>query len=93
MKDGAIVQTATPEELVLHPATDYVAEFTRHIPRAKVLRLATLATPLAEGAEFAGDLPGALRVAEAADRIEAAGRRSACWARTARCWARSTPGR
>lgn len=74
MKDGAIVQTATPEELVLHPATDYVAEFTRHIPRAKVLRLATLATPLAEGAEFAGDLPGALRVAEAADRIEAAGR-------------------
>ena len=24
MKDGRIVQTATPEELVLNPATDYV---------------------------------------------------------------------
>lgn len=37
MKDGAIIQIGTPEELVLNPATDYVAEFTRHIPRAKVL--------------------------------------------------------
>ncbi len=71
MKDGGIVQTATPETLVLHPATDYVAEFTRHIPRAKVVRLATVAAPLGDG-PFAGDLPGHLRVAEAADRIEAA---------------------
>jgi glycine betaine/proline transport system ATP-binding protein len=37
MKDGAIIQIGTPEALVLNPATDYVAEFTRHIPRAKVL--------------------------------------------------------
>ncbi len=37
MKDGAIIQIGTPEELVLDPATEYVAEFTRDIPRAKVL--------------------------------------------------------
>ncbi|MBC8269694.1 MAG: glycine betaine/L-proline ABC transporter ATP-binding protein [Rhodospirillaceae bacterium] len=37
MKDGEIIQIGTPEELVMHPATDYVAEFTRGIPRAKVL--------------------------------------------------------
>ena len=37
MKDGEIVQTGTPEELVLNPATDYVREFTRGIARAKVL--------------------------------------------------------
>jgi glycine betaine/proline transport system ATP-binding protein len=37
MKDGEIIQIGTPEELVLAPATDYVREFTRGIPRAKVL--------------------------------------------------------
>ncbi len=37
MQDGKIIQIGTPEQLVLHPATSYVAEFTRDIPRAKVL--------------------------------------------------------
>ena len=37
MKDGKIIQVATPEELVVNPASDYVEEFTRHIPRSKVL--------------------------------------------------------
>jgi len=37
MNDGAIIQTGTPEELVTRPADGYVAEFTRDIPRAKVL--------------------------------------------------------
>ena len=37
MKDGAIIQIGTPEELVTHPADGYVADFTREIPRAKVL--------------------------------------------------------
>ena len=40
MKDGEIVQAGTPEEIVLNPATDYVAEFTRAVPRAKVVRVA-----------------------------------------------------
>ncbi len=37
MKDGAIIQVATPEELVMNPASDYVGEFTKHISRAKVI--------------------------------------------------------
>ncbi|MFZ1725687.1 MAG: glycine betaine/L-proline ABC transporter ATP-binding protein [Albidovulum sp.] len=37
MKDGEIIQIGTPEELVSHPATEYVAEFTRDVNRAKVL--------------------------------------------------------
>lgn len=37
MQDGAIIQVATPEELVLNPATDYVREFTRHVARDKVM--------------------------------------------------------
>jgi len=43
MKDGAFDQVGTPEEIVSSPATDYVREFTTDIPRAKVLRVASLA--------------------------------------------------
>jgi glycine betaine/proline transport system ATP-binding protein len=39
MRDGAIVQLGTPEELVGSPADDYVANFIRDIPRANVLTL------------------------------------------------------
>jgi glycine betaine/proline transport system ATP-binding protein len=37
MKDGEIIQIGTPEDLVKNPATDYVAEFTADVNRAKVL--------------------------------------------------------
>jgi glycine betaine/proline transport system ATP-binding protein len=39
MRDGAIVQLGTPEELVGSPADDYVSNFVRDIPRANVLTL------------------------------------------------------
>lgn len=45
MKDGAVVQSGTPEELVLSPATDYVAEFTRNVSKAKVVKVASLMKP------------------------------------------------
>lgn len=44
MKDGEIVQIGTPEQLVLSPATDYVREFTRGIPRTKVLSARSVMT-------------------------------------------------
>lgn len=37
MKDGSIDQVGTPEEIVAHPATDYVREFTNDVPKEKVL--------------------------------------------------------
>ncbi|MDH3694109.1 MAG: ATP-binding cassette domain-containing protein, partial [Gammaproteobacteria bacterium] len=46
MQDGRIIQIGTPEQLVLHPATDYVAEFTRDIPRAKVLSAQSIMTAI-----------------------------------------------
>ena len=49
MKDGEIVQTGTPEELVLYPATDYVEEFTRGIMRAKVLSVETVMSSVSGG--------------------------------------------
>src|SRR5215203_2958636 len=39
MRDGAIVQLGTPEDLVGSPADEYVANFTRDIPRSHVLTL------------------------------------------------------
>ena len=37
MKDGAFVQVGTPEEVVSSPVDDYVKDFTRDVPRSKVL--------------------------------------------------------
>jgi glycine betaine/proline transport system ATP-binding protein len=38
MRDGRIVQIGTPEDLILNPADDYVAQFTGEVPRIKILR-------------------------------------------------------
>jgi glycine betaine/proline transport system ATP-binding protein len=45
MRDGAIVQLGTPEELVGSPADDYVANFVRDIPRSHVLTLRWIMRP------------------------------------------------
>ena len=37
MKDGVIEQCDTPANIVLHPATEYVAKFTNDVPRERVL--------------------------------------------------------
>ena len=42
MKDGRFVQVGTPEEVVAHPADDYVADFTKDVPRAHVLTARTI---------------------------------------------------
>jgi len=45
MKDGAFVQVGTPEEVVAHPADDYVADFTKDVPRAHVLTARAIMRP------------------------------------------------
>jgi glycine betaine/proline transport system ATP-binding protein len=42
MKDGAVIQIGTSEEVVLNPANEYVAEFTNGVPRAKVLTVSAV---------------------------------------------------
>ncbi|MBX2835858.1 MAG: ATP-binding cassette domain-containing protein [Gammaproteobacteria bacterium] len=37
MKDGRMVQLSTPEDMVLNPADDYVAEFARNAPRERII--------------------------------------------------------
>jgi glycine betaine/proline transport system ATP-binding protein len=45
MKDGRFVQVGTPEEVVAHPANDYVADFTKDVPRAHVLTARAIMRP------------------------------------------------
>ena len=37
MKDGEIVQTGRPDQIILHPVNDYVQAFTKDVPRSRVL--------------------------------------------------------
>ncbi len=37
-----MVQLSTPEEMVLHPADDYVAEFARNAPRDRIVSVSAV---------------------------------------------------
>ncbi|KZL21214.1 Glycine betaine/L-proline transport ATP-binding protein ProV [Pseudovibrio axinellae] len=69
MKDGEIVQIATPEQLVTSPATDYVEEFTRHIPKTKVIQLVTIMQEGCPAGSYAGDLKQSLKVADVVTQV------------------------
>jgi glycine betaine/proline transport system ATP-binding protein len=82
MKDGAVEQCDTPERIVLHPATPYVREFTRAVPRARVVRAGSVMVPgpapagpavglrttIADAAALFGDERSAIAVADAQGR-------------------------
>ena len=53
IKDGHFVQVGTPEEVVARPADEYVADFTRDVPRAHVLTARSIMKP-ANGATTDG---------------------------------------
>ncbi len=46
MKDGAVEQCDTPDKIVLNPATEYVAKFTKDIDKARVVHAGGLMQPL-----------------------------------------------
>lgn len=48
MRDGRVVQTGTPEDIVLNPADDYVADFVAGISRLKVVRAHAVMQPIQE---------------------------------------------
>ncbi len=60
MKDGAIEQCDTPDQIVLNPQTPYVKKFTEDIETARVVHASVLATPMngtaPEGDPVSGDL-------------------------------------
>ncbi len=69
MKDGQIIQIGTPENLVLQPASDYVAEFTRDIPRAKVLTAGAIMAPLENHGELSGQVSMRSKIEEISEQM------------------------
>jgi glycine betaine/proline transport system ATP-binding protein len=57
MKDGAIEQTGTAEELVLMPATPYVRAFTKSVSRLKVMKVGSAALPVSQGVQLGEPVP------------------------------------
>ncbi len=69
MKDGHFVQVGTPEEVVASPADDYVADFTRDIPRTHVLTVRTIMRSANGGATYAGDVEATTVVRDVLPRL------------------------
>ncbi|MBY8974482.1 glycine betaine/L-proline ABC transporter ATP-binding protein [Rhodobacteraceae bacterium NNCM2] len=46
MYEGKVEQIDTPDRIVMNPATDYVAKFTREIAKARVVHAGAMAEPL-----------------------------------------------
>ncbi|BCN26637.1 quaternary amine ABC transporter ATP-binding protein [Vibrio alfacsensis] len=45
LKDGELVQQGTPDEILLHPADDYVEAFVKDVNRARALTVETVMKP------------------------------------------------
>ncbi len=52
MKDGVIEQCDTPANIVLNPATEYVAKFTNDVPREKVLTCGNVMEEIGSDSDF-----------------------------------------
>jgi glycine betaine/proline transport system ATP-binding protein len=68
MKDGAVVQAGTAQDLVLAPADAYVAEFTRDVPKAKVIKVGSVMKPAPPGLDGAA-VPANAAIADVAARF------------------------
>ena len=57
MRHGRFVQVGTGADLVLRPADDYVADFTRDVPRDKVVTAGSIAEPVSDRLDGAEPVP------------------------------------
>ncbi len=70
MKDGRIVQLSTPEEMVLHPADDYVAEFARNAPRDRIVSVgAIMDTPTKKGKAPTSAIKAKAKIGDVAEQV------------------------
>ena len=64
MYNGSVEQIGSPEDIVLEPATDYVARFTSDVPRERVLRVGSVMEPPSDDERVAD------RAVNVSDRID-----------------------
>ena len=74
MRDGAIVQLGTPEEIVANPADDYVRDFVRDVPRDQVISVRRAMRPAdADEAEAGTEISPDTLVADAIETVARSG--------------------
>ena len=58
LRDGAVIQQGNPQEIILHPADDYIFDFVKDINRARVIEVKSVMTPNASvsGPNFRHDV-------------------------------------
>jgi len=78
MKDGAVVQIGTPSEVVTRPADAYVAEFTRDVPRVKVITARDVMLPMGSKIVIGGSVPMHLSLEMVIPRFESSVEALAC---------------
>lgn len=66
MKDGAIEQCDTPDQIVLNPQTPYVMKFTEDVEKALVVHASALAKPLNGAAVEGAPIDGGMTIRQLA---------------------------
>jgi len=70
MKDGRLVQLSTPEEMVLNPADDYVAEFARNAPRDRIVSVgAVMDAKKGKPSKSSNTVPVKAKIGEVAQQV------------------------
>ncbi|SFV38685.1 ATP-binding cassette domain-containing protein [Hyphomicrobium facile] len=73
LRDGKVIQTGTPEELVLNPATEYVAKFTSDVARHAVISVGAIMGPADPATAGAAPVPASSKIGSVAERLFASG--------------------
>ena len=69
MRDGKVIQVGTPEEIVVNPADDYVADFVKGISRLKVVQAKSIMQSLESYENKNGKLTNDLEVVNEHDLL------------------------
>ena len=57
MRDGMVIQVGTPEEIVMNPEDDYVADFVKGISRLEVVKAKSIMKSIGEFTNDNGEIP------------------------------------
>jgi glycine betaine/proline transport system ATP-binding protein len=69
MRDGKVIQVGTPEEIVVSPADDYVADFVKGISRLKVVQAKSIMQTVENFENKNGKLPNDLDIVKEDDLL------------------------
>ncbi|PIE15595.1 MAG: proline/glycine betaine ABC transporter ATP-binding protein [Rhodobacterales bacterium] len=67
LRDGAVIQQGTGQDIVLNPADDYIAAFVKEVNRGRVIRVDTVMTPVTGEARVT--VPSGSNLEEAAKHL------------------------